>query len=231
MLKFEVIPVTQFAQNCSLIWCDETHQAALIDPGGEADKLLAAIAKRGLTLTHILLTHGHLDHVGAAAELRRRPAWPSQAPTRKTPSGSTCCPSRARCSASPIPLPLAPTSGWCRVTRCSLASASWRSTSARPHPGPYRAALPGRKTCLGRRCAVCRQHRPHRLPPWRSRDADQVDHRNPAATGGRDRLYPGPRPQLHLRSREGEQPLPDPAYLVIKKGSGVSRNADQLRIH
>jgi glyoxylase-like metal-dependent hydrolase (beta-lactamase superfamily II) len=70
MLKFEVIPVTQFAQNCSLIWCDETRQAALVDPGGEADKLLAAIAKRGLTLTHILLTHGHLDHVGAAAELR-----------------------------------------------------------------------------------------------------------------------------------------------------------------
>ncbi|MGY2437666.1 MBL fold metallo-hydrolase, partial [Escherichia coli] len=48
-MKFEVIPVTQFAQNCSLIWCDETHQAALIDPGGEADKLLAAITKRGLT--------------------------------------------------------------------------------------------------------------------------------------------------------------------------------------
>ena len=72
MLKFEVIPVTQFAQNCSLIWCDETHQAALIDPGGEADKLLTAIAKRGLTLTHILLTHGHLDHVGAAAELREK---------------------------------------------------------------------------------------------------------------------------------------------------------------
>ncbi len=72
MLKFEVIPVTQFAQNCSLIWCDETHQAALIDPGGEAEKLLAAIAKRGLTLTHILLTHGHLDHVGAAAALREK---------------------------------------------------------------------------------------------------------------------------------------------------------------
>lgn len=72
MLNFEVIPVTQFAQNCSLIWCDETHQAALIDPGGEADKLLTAIAKRGLTLTHILLTHGHLDHVGAAAELREK---------------------------------------------------------------------------------------------------------------------------------------------------------------
>lgn len=72
MLKFEIIPVTPFAQNSSLIWCDETRQAALIDPGGEADKLLAAIAKRELTLAKILLTHGHLDHVGAAAELRTR---------------------------------------------------------------------------------------------------------------------------------------------------------------
>ena len=52
MLKFEVIPVTQFAQNCSLIWCDETNQAALIDPGGEAQKLLAAIAKMAADEVH-----------------------------------------------------------------------------------------------------------------------------------------------------------------------------------
>jgi glyoxylase-like metal-dependent hydrolase (beta-lactamase superfamily II) len=117
MLKFEVIPVTQFAQNCSLIWCDETHQAALIDPGGEADKLLAAIAKRGLTLTHILLTHGHLDHVGAAAELREKPGWPSPAPTKRMRSGSTCCPSRARCSASPIPPRSRRITGLSKVTR------------------------------------------------------------------------------------------------------------------
>ena len=45
MLKFEVIPVTQFCPELFLIWCDETRQAALIDPGGEADKLLAAIAR------------------------------------------------------------------------------------------------------------------------------------------------------------------------------------------
>lgn len=71
MLKFEVIPVTPFAQNCSLIWCDETHEAALIDPGGEPEKLKEALSRHGLTLRHIILTHGHLDHVGAAEALRR----------------------------------------------------------------------------------------------------------------------------------------------------------------
>lgn len=70
MLKFEVIPVTPFAQNCSLVWCDETHDAALIDPGGEPEKLKEALSRHGLTLRHIILTHGHLDHVGAADILR-----------------------------------------------------------------------------------------------------------------------------------------------------------------
>ncbi|MGY3931796.1 metallo-beta-lactamase family protein [Aeromonas encheleia] len=72
MLKYEVIPVTPFAQNCSLIWCDETRQAALIDPGGETDKLLAAIARHDLVLEKIILTHGHLDHVGGADQLREQ---------------------------------------------------------------------------------------------------------------------------------------------------------------
>lgn len=68
-MKFTILPVTAFQQNCSLIWCSQTLQAALIDPGGDAPALKRAIEQTGVTLTHILLTHGHLDHVGAAAEL------------------------------------------------------------------------------------------------------------------------------------------------------------------
>jgi hydroxyacylglutathione hydrolase len=71
MLKYQILPVTQFMQNCTLLWCDETNEAALVDPGGETKRLLNAIAERGLTLTGIWLTHGHLDHVGAADELRQ----------------------------------------------------------------------------------------------------------------------------------------------------------------
>ena len=72
MLRFEIIPVTHYQQNCSLLWCDETQEAALVDPGGDIEKLLATVAERDLKLAKIFLTHGHLDHVGATAALVAR---------------------------------------------------------------------------------------------------------------------------------------------------------------
>lgn len=68
-MDYQIIPVTAFAQNCSLIWCPETSQAAIVDPGGDAEKIKAQVTEKAVTITQILLTHGHLDHVGAAAEL------------------------------------------------------------------------------------------------------------------------------------------------------------------
>lgn len=54
-LQFEIIPVTPFQQNCSLVWCDETMQAALVDPGGESSRLLERVSAHGVQLTQILL--------------------------------------------------------------------------------------------------------------------------------------------------------------------------------
>ena len=68
-MNYHIIPVTAFSQNCSVIWCPETREAALVDPGGDADKIKQEIAALNVELKQILLTHGHLDHVGAAAEL------------------------------------------------------------------------------------------------------------------------------------------------------------------
>ncbi|QKQ28348.1 MBL fold metallo-hydrolase [Candidatus Reidiella endopervernicosa] len=68
-MRYHSIPVTSFQQNCSLLWCDQSNKAALIDPGGEATRLLEAVGQAGVTLEGILLTHGHLDHVGAASEI------------------------------------------------------------------------------------------------------------------------------------------------------------------
>jgi glyoxylase-like metal-dependent hydrolase (beta-lactamase superfamily II) len=82
-MKFLVIPVTPFLQNCSLLWCEKTRKAALIDPGGEADRLLRAVEERGLALKKLLLTHGHVDHVGAAAELAARLRIPIEGPQRE----------------------------------------------------------------------------------------------------------------------------------------------------
>ena len=71
-MKFAIVPVTPYRQNCSLIWCEATRRAALIDPGGDVEALLASVERAGVTLEKLLLTHGHLDHVGGALELSRR---------------------------------------------------------------------------------------------------------------------------------------------------------------
>lgn len=71
-LQIRVLPVTPLQQNCSIVWSEATKHALLIDPGGDADKLMGALEQFGLKLTRMWLTHGHLDHAGAAAELRER---------------------------------------------------------------------------------------------------------------------------------------------------------------
>ena len=76
MLRYQSVPVTPFQQNCSIVWCDATLQAAIIDPGGEVDRLLAAVDSLGLSLQAIWLTHGHIDHVGGTGELARRQSLP-----------------------------------------------------------------------------------------------------------------------------------------------------------
>lgn len=69
-LKAAIIPVTPIQQNCALIWDDTTLQALVVDPGGDVPRILEAIASLKLTVQRILLTHGHIDHAGGAAELR-----------------------------------------------------------------------------------------------------------------------------------------------------------------
>nr|WP_177208017.1 MBL fold metallo-hydrolase [Pseudoalteromonas denitrificans] len=68
-MQYKIIPVTAFQQNCTLFWCDETREAVVVDPGGDIDLILAQVNDLGITLTKILLTHAHLDHAGASAEL------------------------------------------------------------------------------------------------------------------------------------------------------------------
>lgn len=71
MLHYATIPVTPFQQNCSLLWCDQTQEAALVDPGGDLPRLQAAVARHGVKLTQILLTHAHIDHAGGTGTLAR----------------------------------------------------------------------------------------------------------------------------------------------------------------
>ena len=68
--KLAILPVTQFDQNCTLLWEEDTLRAMVVDPGGDADEIFANIEKLGLKVELILLTHGHLDHVGGAMALK-----------------------------------------------------------------------------------------------------------------------------------------------------------------
>jgi glyoxylase-like metal-dependent hydrolase (beta-lactamase superfamily II) len=77
-----IIPVTPFQQNCALVWDDETKEGVVVDPGGDADRIQAAIRQTGVTVQRILLTHGHLDHAGAAAELAAALGVPIEGPHR-----------------------------------------------------------------------------------------------------------------------------------------------------
>ncbi|BDY05856.1 MBL fold metallo-hydrolase [Ferrimonas sp. YFM] len=81
-MKYQVLQVSSYRTNCSLLWCTQTHRAALIDPGGDAELLLDAIEEKGLTLERVLLTHGHIDHVGVARVLAQRLGVPVEGPHR-----------------------------------------------------------------------------------------------------------------------------------------------------
>ena len=80
MLRYQTIPVTPFQQNCSLLWCDATMKAAVIDPGGELDRIIDAARTRGVALAQIWLTHAHIDHAGGTGELARRLSLPIVGP-------------------------------------------------------------------------------------------------------------------------------------------------------
>ena len=82
MLHYRILPVTAFQQNCSLLWCDQTRQAALIDPGGDLEQLRAATEQQGLTLAALWLTHAHIDHAGGAGELAQQLDLPIIGPHR-----------------------------------------------------------------------------------------------------------------------------------------------------
>ena len=75
-----IVPVTPFQQNCALVWCETTRRGAVVDPGGDLDRVRRAIAQAGCTVERILLTHGHIDHAGGAAELREELGVPVDGP-------------------------------------------------------------------------------------------------------------------------------------------------------
>ncbi|QLB21663.1 MBL fold metallo-hydrolase [Vespertiliibacter pulmonis] len=69
MFNLQIIPVTAFQQNCSIIW-DSNKNAAIIDPGGDSQKMIEFVQLQELNVQKILITHGHLDHIMAVETLK-----------------------------------------------------------------------------------------------------------------------------------------------------------------
>jgi glyoxylase-like metal-dependent hydrolase (beta-lactamase superfamily II) len=77
-----ILPVTPFQQNCALIWDEATKRGVVVDPGGDVDRIAQAVQQAGIAVERILLTHGHLDHAGGAAELAQALGVPIEGPHR-----------------------------------------------------------------------------------------------------------------------------------------------------
>jgi hydroxyacylglutathione hydrolase len=77
-----IVPVTPLQQNCTLLWCTKTMKGAFVDAGGELDKLIGVARQHGVTIEKLLVTHGHIDHCGAAGILAERLGVPIEGPHR-----------------------------------------------------------------------------------------------------------------------------------------------------
>lgn len=82
-MKAIIVPVTPFRQNCSIVWDDASRLAAVVDPGGEIERILGEIERRGLILEKILLTHAHLDHAAGTSRLAALKKVPIEGPHRE----------------------------------------------------------------------------------------------------------------------------------------------------
>jgi glyoxylase-like metal-dependent hydrolase (beta-lactamase superfamily II) len=95
-VKLKVVPVTPFEQNCSVLWCETTREAAIVDPGGDLEQVLAVVTDERLDLRKILLTHAHIDHAGATAELAALRGLPIEGPHRGDQFWIDAMPQQAR---------------------------------------------------------------------------------------------------------------------------------------
>ena len=82
-MKVTIIPVTPFQQNSTILQCEQTNRAAIVDPGGDLDRIMAQVETLGVTLEKILVTHAHIDHAGGVAELSTATGLPVEGPQRE----------------------------------------------------------------------------------------------------------------------------------------------------
>ncbi len=128
--RYHTLPVTAFHQNCSIVWCDETREAAVIDPGGEIERLLAFVEAEGLALKQIWLTHAHIDHAGGTGQLARERGLPITGPHEGDRFWIDGLPQQSRMFGFPPAETFEPTAGSPMATRSRWAAARCRFATA-----------------------------------------------------------------------------------------------------
>ena len=107
-MKYAILPVTPFQQNCSFLKCESTDKVAIVDPGGDLNNILDALKQVGGTPEKILVTHAHLDHVGAVAELAETLGLPIEGPHRDDQFWIDMLPQQAQMMGFPASRPFTP---------------------------------------------------------------------------------------------------------------------------
>jgi hydroxyacylglutathione hydrolase len=160
-LRAAIVPVTPLQQNCAIVWCTTTMRGVVVDPGGDVARIREGLEQTGVEVECILLTHGHIDHAGGAAELAEALSVEIVGPQREDKflldsldvSGAEfgirarpCTPDR-----------------WLEENDIQHRQRRLRGAALpRPQPGPHRAGEPGAEFRHLRRRAVSRLDRAHR---------------------------------------------------------------------
>jgi len=82
-IQCTIVPVTAYQQNCSVIKCEATGKAAIVDPGGDIERILEVVENMQATVEKVILTHGHMDHCAASDVLRKRLSIPIEGPHKE----------------------------------------------------------------------------------------------------------------------------------------------------
>jgi Metallo-beta-lactamase superfamily len=208
-LRAAIVPVTPFQQNCSILWCDGSNSAAIVDPGGDLPRILAAIEKTGVTPEKILLTHGHIDHAGGAAELKERLGVPVEGPHRDDKFLLEKLVESGRKYGMVEARNLAPDRWLDEGDEVTVGELAFDVLHCPGHsPGSVVLVLRGEALCHRRRRAVPRLGRAHRHPRRRSRRAHRLDQEEAHAARRRSRLPLRPRPDEQHRRGARDKSVP-----------------------
>ena len=167
MLRYQTVPVTPFAQNCSIVWCDRTMDGAVIDPGGDLPRLRAEARRLGVTLKAIWLTHAHIDHAGGTGTLAREERLPIIGPHPGDQFWIDGLAQQSRMFGFPPAEPFTPTRWLADGDTVQIGDSTLTGRpSPRPPPADVGFDRPKTKRAFVGDVLFAGSVGPHRLPRW-----------------------------------------------------------------